>query len=179
MHPGRCKTSNGLLFALWASTNNFAICPSCRARAVKDGGCNHMTCPQCKYVYCWICKKDLRKDHYDHFKVDIKPFGCGPALYNDSFFVIFLTLAIRHYTVPFVWWKIFIRDTVKEVCQQCEQEYPENFETIFLFYQIFLIGIVTLLVTLVYLVTVVPCVEVYILYNNIYILMRKYLICCC
>ena len=59
MHQGRCKKSNGLSFFLWASKSNFAICPSCRARSIKDDGCNHMTCPQCKHVYCWICKKDL------------------------------------------------------------------------------------------------------------------------
>jgi IBR domain, a half RING-finger domain len=120
MHEGRCKNSNGLLFALWASTNNFAICPSCRARAIKDDGCNHMTCPQCKHVYCWICKKDLRWDHYKHFKLTERPFGCGFALHSDNFFVILLTLAIRHYMVPLVWWLKYIKKPIARAHSEFE-----------------------------------------------------------
>ena len=46
-------------------------------------------------------------------------------------------------------------------------------------YYVFSIGLIQVIATLLYLVTVVPCVEVYILYANLYILVRKYLICCC
>ncbi|XP_078375582.1 E3 ubiquitin-protein ligase parkin-like [Oculina patagonica] len=30
-------------------------CPGCRTNTEKSGGCNHMTCPRCKFEWCWIC----------------------------------------------------------------------------------------------------------------------------
>lgn len=30
-------------------------CPTCGTRIEKAGGCNHMTCRQCKAHWCWIC----------------------------------------------------------------------------------------------------------------------------
>ena len=34
---------------------NAKNCPQCRAPGEKVSGCDHMTCPRCKYQYCWMC----------------------------------------------------------------------------------------------------------------------------
>jgi ariadne-1 len=39
---------------LWESQNT-KECPKCRNRIEKNGGCNHMTCSQCRHQFCWIC----------------------------------------------------------------------------------------------------------------------------
>ncbi len=30
-------------------------CARCGSQVQKNGGCNHMTCTQCSYNYCWVC----------------------------------------------------------------------------------------------------------------------------
>lgn len=33
------------------------VCPGCRQGIEKSGGCNHMTCRECKMQFCWDCSK--------------------------------------------------------------------------------------------------------------------------
>ena len=38
----------------WLAANT-KECLKCRYTIEKNGGCNHMTCKNCKYEFCWIC----------------------------------------------------------------------------------------------------------------------------
>lgn len=42
--------------ANWISSNT-KECPKCNVTIEKNGGCNHMHCPEksCRYEFCWIC----------------------------------------------------------------------------------------------------------------------------
>lgn len=37
-------------------------CPNCRAPTEKNEGCNHMTCGQCSFDWCWDCEKRWTED---------------------------------------------------------------------------------------------------------------------
>ena len=55
--------SNLLKSSLGLDSNSFASCPSCKAKIIKEGGCNFIKClnPECIQVsFCNICLKILR-----------------------------------------------------------------------------------------------------------------------
>ena len=39
-------------------------CPYCRFWTEKQDGCNHMTCVQCNFQWCWVCEKECVAGHY-------------------------------------------------------------------------------------------------------------------
>jgi len=60
-------------FVSWAASNgNISNCPKCKVRLEKIAGCNHMTCRQCGYSWCWLCGKKYTDFHYSPINV----FGC-------------------------------------------------------------------------------------------------------
>ncbi|RMJ27552.1 Ring finger protein [Aspergillus sp. HF37] len=42
-------------------------CPRCKLKIVKEVGCNKMTCPKCYCMMCYVCKKDITREGYEHF----------------------------------------------------------------------------------------------------------------
>lgn len=48
------KCQNESETANWILANT-KRCPKCTTRIEKNQGCNHISCSQCKYDFCWIC----------------------------------------------------------------------------------------------------------------------------
>eukprot|EP00049_Salpingoeca_infusionum_P018524 m.357619 g.357619 ORF g.357619 m.357619 type:complete len:528 (+) comp17887_c0_seq1:416-1999(+) len=53
--------------ANWIAANT-QECPKCRFTIEKNGGCNHMTCRQCKHEFCWMCLGDWEPHGSSWFK---------------------------------------------------------------------------------------------------------------
>lgn len=65
-HPdSKCEEIVDKDFQLWAKDKVIKRCPKCNYYVEKNEGCNHITCQQCKYEWCWICLEQIvNEDHY-------------------------------------------------------------------------------------------------------------------
>ena len=51
-------------FMKWKKGKRVKRCPRCQIYTEKNEGCNHMTCVNCKYQWCWLCEGEYKYDHY-------------------------------------------------------------------------------------------------------------------
>lgn len=55
-------------FQIWKANKVVKQCPQCKFYTEKNEGCNHMTCAECKYQWCWLCEKEYKPGHFDKGK---------------------------------------------------------------------------------------------------------------
>ena len=55
-------------FLSWKKDKRVKRCPRCKIYTEKNEGCNHMTCTNCKYQWCWLCEGEYKYGHYDSGK---------------------------------------------------------------------------------------------------------------
>ncbi|KAJ1892004.1 hypothetical protein LPJ66_006599 [Kickxella alabastrina] len=59
----KCKDDSET--ASWIKVNT-KECTKCKATIEKNGGCNHMSCRECRYEFCWVCMGPWA-EHGQHF----------------------------------------------------------------------------------------------------------------
>ena len=52
-------------FMKWKKGKKVKRCPRCYLYTEKNEGCNHMTCANCKYQWCWLCEGKYSYNHYE------------------------------------------------------------------------------------------------------------------
>ena len=55
-------------FLDWKKNKNLKRCPKCKIYTEKNEGCNHMTCSNCKFQWCWLCEGEYIYGHYSQGK---------------------------------------------------------------------------------------------------------------
>lgn len=60
----KCQDEIDKDFNKWKKNKLVKRCPKCKFWTEKNHGCNHMTCPECKYEWCWLCKSHCEKGHF-------------------------------------------------------------------------------------------------------------------
>lgn len=66
------KASN----SLWLSMHT-KQCPNCKLPIEKNGGCNHMTCDNCHFEFCWFCGHEWHSHLGD-------PYDCMIKIYENT-----------------------------------------------------------------------------------------------
>jgi len=181
MHEGACKRNGAIEFLMWsAGRPSVSNCPFCKVRIEKIDGCNSMHCNRCQGHFCWICRRNLKWEGYDHFE-PWNLIGCPGqqdtggrnglilGVLINILLVIFMP-AIILFAPPVV-----ISNTIKdEFGYQYRHKHPIN-QVIFGFTG----AMIGLIVGCIGLVVILPFVEIYQVFKLLKILISRFLCCCC
>lgn len=75
-HKGSCEANLEKVYqSSYGDKKNVWLCPMCKTRIERTGGCNHMTCSFCLFEFCWICGAAATEGskHWDPMSLT----GCG------------------------------------------------------------------------------------------------------
>ncbi len=61
----KCEEIIDADFEEWKKHKIVKRCPNCKIWTEKNEGCNHMTCVECKFQWCWLCQKKYSSGHYN------------------------------------------------------------------------------------------------------------------
>ena len=122
-HEGKkCKEKLDNNLKKWKDKNNSKRCPKCGILILKNEGCNHITCRNCKYEFCWICLGKYTDNHFltggcfQYTEWKICEFKIVRIIYKFFFFIL-LYLLYCLLTLPFIFLtlndKIFYRKKIK------------------------------------------------------------------
>ena len=59
-----CEKKEEEDFKIWKKDKIIKQCPNCKMWTEKNEGCNHMTCAECKFQWCWLCGEKYSLNHY-------------------------------------------------------------------------------------------------------------------
>ena len=89
-----CKIEKEQSFEKWKNPRKVKRCPRCKYYIEKNKGCNHITCFNCKYEWCWLC---LQEYEPNHFELNGKCFGLQYAkseCFSNRFCIILYQILI-------------------------------------------------------------------------------------
>ena len=74
----KCQDEIDKDFKKWKKNKVIKKCPKCKMWTEKNMGCNHMTCAECKYQWCWLCGGKYTEGHFQIGG------GCSGLQFSDS-----------------------------------------------------------------------------------------------
>ena len=76
-----CEAAMDKEFKKYVKKAEVKECPKCHAKIEKKDGCNHITCTQCQFQFCWLCGRKYSRKHYKWYNF---LFGCPGAQYRKK-----------------------------------------------------------------------------------------------
>ena len=73
----KCENILDQSFIKWKDSDKVKRCPKCKYFIEKNEGCNHITCFNCKYQFCWLCFSEYNYHHFDLGR-------CSGLQYSDN-----------------------------------------------------------------------------------------------
>ena len=64
----KCEKKEEEDFKIWKKDKIIKQCPNCKMWTEKNEGCNHMTCVECKFQWCWLCGGKYQSNHFSQGK---------------------------------------------------------------------------------------------------------------
>ena len=63
-HKGECSQNLDEKMEEFAKKKFIKKCPNCGSWTEKNEGCNHITCIECNFQWCWLFNQKYSQDHY-------------------------------------------------------------------------------------------------------------------
>ena len=84
-HGGKkCDEELDKDFQVWRKGKVIKQCPRCKFYTEKNKGCNHMTCAECRYEWCWLCEGKCHSHQHGCFRSGcLHDFGQKKRLWGN------------------------------------------------------------------------------------------------
>ena len=79
--------------------NQVKRCPKCKFFIEKGEGCNHMTCSNCGYQFCWLCLGEYNINHFEYGRCRGRQYSREPltrcGVFCQDYVLRFLFLSLK------------------------------------------------------------------------------------
>ena len=104
----KCENIVDKSFENWRDSDKVKRCPKCKFFIEKNEGCNHITCLNCKYEFCWFCLNEYNRNHFNLGRCSGLQYSefsiCSNRIINFLYQCILILLKCIAFTIacPFI-----------------------------------------------------------------------------
>ena len=103
----KCQDEIDKDFKKWKKNKVIKRCPNCKMWVEKNYGCNHMTCAECHYQWCWLCGGKYSEGHFQFVGrcaglqfVESNCFNCCICLYLYKLLILLYQMIMVIFIIP-------------------------------------------------------------------------------
>ena len=114
----KCDNLLDKSFEEWSNSSKVKRCPKCKYFIEKNKGCNHITCLNCRYQFCWLCMGKYTRNHFIYGRCSGLQFTENMIYSNKliiflrRFFIVLSRCFSIAFIIPFMWLYAFIYSMV-------------------------------------------------------------------
>ena len=105
----KCDNLLDKSFEEWSNSSKVKRCPKCKYFIEKNKGCNHITCLNCRYQFCWLCMDKYTRNHFIYGRCSGLQFTENMIYSNKliiflrRFFIVLSRCFSIAFIIPFIW----------------------------------------------------------------------------